>query len=131
MTAPVKHLAVEHAKDYFTLETNGFNTATINGIRRTMLLDVPCLGFCEEINPEDLALLTGLSEKRHTVLVDTLASQSIPILAHRCSRIPIHTNDKTTEMLVSTPERKVFFVVCEDFNPDDVKDLSFITVILV
>ena len=124
MTAEVK---VEHAKDYFTLETNGFNTATINGIRRTMLLDVPCLGFCEEIDPDDLTLLTGMGEKRHTVLVDTLASQSIPIMAHRCSRIPIHTSDETLELLVSTTERKVFFVVCEDFNPDDVKDLSFIT----
>jgi DNA-directed RNA polymerase subunit L len=124
MTALV---TMEHAEDYFTLETTGFNTATVNGIRRTMLLDVPCLGFREEINPEDLALLTGLSEKRHTVLVDTLASQSIPILAHRCSRIPIHTSDETATLLESTPERKVFFVVCERFNPDEVKDLSFIT----
>ena len=124
MTAEVK---VEHAKDYFTLETNGFNTATINGIRRTMLLDVPCLGFCEEMDPNDLTLLTGMGEKRHTVLVDTLASQSIPIMAHRCSRIPIHTSKETLELLVSTPERKVFFAVCEDFSPDDVKDLSFIT----
>ena len=124
MTASV---TVEHTKDYLTIETSGFNTATINGIRRTMLLDVECLGFCEEINTEDLALLTGLAEKRHTVLVDTLASQSIPILAHRCSRIPIHTSEETIEMLKSTPERKVFFVVCEDFDPADVKDLSFIT----
>lgn len=108
------------------LRTRGFNTATINGLRRTMLLNTPCYGFTTEIDPNDYKIITGnKEERRNTVLVCTLNSQSIPVLAHRCSRLAIHTDEVTRPLLESNYERKVFFVVCQPptGQDDDMKAL--------
>jgi DNA-directed RNA polymerase subunit L len=106
---------VESTNKYIRFKVYDQNTATINGLRRTMLNHTECYGFVDEMDPADFKLLTGTKEeRRHTVLVDTLSSQAIPILAHRCSRIPIFTSVETEKVLQSTPERKVFFAVCEE-----------------
>jgi DNA-directed RNA polymerase subunit L len=105
---------VEITEKYIKLKIHDQTTALVNGLRRTMLNHVMCYAFVDEMEPSDYLLLTGMKEeRRHTVLIDTLASQSIPILAHRCSRIPIFTSDETHKVLESTDIRKVFFVICE------------------
>jgi DNA-directed RNA polymerase subunit L len=105
------------------LKTKGYNTATINGLRRTLIQEIPCYGFITEIEPEDYKIVTGTKEdRRNTVLVDTLSSQSIPVLAHRCSRLAIHTDPVTEPLLKSTETQKVFFVICQ--QPDDTKDMK-------
>jgi len=92
----------------------GYNPATMNAIRRAMLLYVETFGFETEMDPKDYKIITGTKEeRRNTVLVSSLASQSIPVLAHRCSRLAIHTSEETAPLLTSDDERKVFFVICQ------------------
>lgn len=99
---------------YVCVTTRGFNTATINAVRRAMILHIPCYGFDEMIDPEDYELITGTKpEQRNVVLVNTTQTQSIPILAQRCSRIPLQTTAITRPLLESHDKRKVFFAVCK------------------
>lgn len=115
---------VDITSKYIRLNIYDKNVATINGIRRTMLNHVPCYGFVDMMDPADYKLLTGTKEEtRHVVLVDTLRSQAIPILARRCSRIPIYTSAETVDVLKSTAERKIFFAICEK-SDDMLKSIS-------
>lgn len=113
---------VTSTKNWIQIESKGFNTATINGIRRTMLLNVQCYGFDEFIAPDDYKIIfKSKPTPRHCVLVDTLSSQPIPILAQRVSRIPIFLSNLTEPLITSTSNRNVFFVVSR--VPDDNKDI--------
>lgn len=122
-------VAVEYTtipgRESLIIRTNGFNTAVLNAIRRTMLQDIKCYGFIELMDPLDYKFLTGTKEeRRNTVLTCTLNSQSIPVLAQRCSRLAIHTDRDTSAMLESNEVRKVFFVVSNTIdtqNTDTVK----------
>lgn len=111
-------------RECLVVRTRGFNTATINGLRRTMLTECSCYGFVTEIDPYDYKVITGTKEeRRNTVLACTLNSQSIPVMAQRCSRLCLHTDKITDPLLASSDTRKVFFVVCQ--RPDsDSKDLK-------
>lgn len=106
---------VENTDKYIRLDIFDQNVATINGIRRTMLNNVPCYAFGDYLDPSDHAMIfSGPEKKRHSVLVDTLKTQAIPILSHRCTRVPIHTDDVTEPLLATTDKRKVFFVISKD-----------------
>jgi hypothetical protein len=99
---------------FIQIKTCGFNTATINAIRRTMILYVECYGFDEFMDDDDYALVTkSKKEHRHVVLTNTTKCQAIPVMAHRCSRIPIQITEDNDALLESTENRKVFFVYCQ------------------
>jgi len=99
-------------RSHVNLQLKGFNTATVNGIRRAMLCELETLGFEELMDSADFRIVTKtVEEQRHTVLASTCA-QPIPVLAHRLSRTPIYTSAETRKLLVSTGDRKVFFVIC-------------------
>lgn len=122
-------ITVEHTKipgnECLILRTQGYNTATINGIRRSLLSEVPTFGFVEELDPEDYKIVTGTKEdRRNTALVCTL-SQSIPVMAHRCSRLSIHTDEVTRPLLTSDSDRHVYFVICQkpESSDEDLKSL--------
>lgn len=126
----MEQIKIDHetmpGRECLMLETHGFNTATINAIRRTMLNEVYCYGFETELEPKDYKIITGSKEdRRNTVLTCTLASQSIPVLAQRCSRLAIHTDKDTEPLLTSDDDRLVFFCICQKPNSadDDMKTL--------
>lgn len=114
----MEEIKVDHTtmsgRECLMLETRGFNTATINAIRRAMLTQVACYGFLTELDPKDYKIITGTKEdRRNTVLTCTLASQSIPVLAQRCSRLAIHTDSVTEPLITSDEDRMVFFCICQ------------------
>lgn len=110
---------VDIQEKYVCVDTTGFNTATINAVRRAMILHIPCYGFDEMIDPDDYELITGTKpEQRNVVLANTTQTQSIPILAQRCSRLPLQTTGVTRPLLESNDKRKVFFTVCKTPQAD-------------
>ncbi len=112
-------------------EAHNLNVATLNALRRSMVLFVECWGFDHLLDQEDYPFLTdkfGLKNlkqgrEQHTVLIDN-TRHIIPVLSHRSSRIPIMTSDDTTLLLQSNENRKVYFILCDNTDMDDLKRFS-------
>lgn len=110
---------VESDGKHVLLSSQQLSVATMNSIRRTMLLDIPTLGFTEHIDPNDYDMLNNvlnleLKGERHTVIRSTVKFP-IPMLAHRLSRIPINSIPEMFKLLrLDDEDIHVFFVLAKD-----------------
>jgi hypothetical protein len=110
---------IENTDKYIRLASQQLTVATMNSIRRTLLLNIPTVGFVEHIDPADYKMLNKvlapieLKGERHTVVAST-AKFPIPMLAHRLSRIPISSVPDIMRLLVpDDPAIHVFLLLSE------------------
>ena len=106
---------------FILLKSKVLHQSLFNSIRRTLISHVPILGFEEFLNPEDYPLLNTafhlkLGRQRH-VIIDNNTCFSIPMLAHRLSRLPMFTSPEILKMLhINDPMYRVFFVLADRDN---------------
>jgi hypothetical protein len=96
---------IDSTERYIRLASQQLSVATMNSIRRTLLLDIKTVGFVEHIDQADYKMLNKvlppleLRGERHTVIASTVKFP-IPMLAHRLSRIPINSVPDIMHLLV-------------------------------
>jgi len=105
-------LKITQEQNFILISSKQLTPALFNSLRRVIISHTEILGFEEYIHPADYALLNAvfnlsISKKRHTVLQNNTPF-SIPMMAHRLSRLPIFTSAETRALL-----KDVFFTLAD------------------
>ena len=108
----------EMGENYILISSKQLAVALINSIRRVLISHIAILGIEEFIQPADYPCINAvfqqsIAKKRYTI-IDNNTPFSIPMLAHRLSRLPIFTSSELLRALYIGKEGFKFFLVLSD-----------------